>query len=127
MQQQEAALYHQIHPAKLATDISGAIISLVLLWEHDLALALVVMLVPSVVATVLVMRFADLERLKASRFGLYVGRWMTPAMQGVRIAGLAVSSLAAWWHSPAGIALGMAITLAGWTRGLLGSRRDRSA
>jgi len=73
MRQEEAVLYHQIHPAKLATDIAAAIISLVLLWEHRLALALVVMLVPSVVATALVIRFADLERLKASPLGATSG------------------------------------------------------
>jgi hypothetical protein len=124
MTRSEAVLYHQIHPAKLATDIVGAVVSLVLLWQHELAIGLAVMIVPSVVATGLVMRFADLERLKESPFGRYVGRWMTPAMQAVRVAGLVISSVAAWRHAPVWIAVGLAVTLAGWLRGALVPARD---
>jgi hypothetical protein len=44
----DRALYHQIHPVKLATDLSSAVISLWLLWQHRLAFALIVMCVPPI-------------------------------------------------------------------------------
>jgi hypothetical protein len=43
----ERVLYHQAHPLKLATDISTAVASLVLLADHRLGLALAVMFGPS--------------------------------------------------------------------------------
>lgn len=36
----ERALYHQIHPVKLAVDWSAGLVSAVLLWRHRLAAAL---------------------------------------------------------------------------------------
>jgi hypothetical protein len=82
----EKALYHQIHPAKLATDISSAAVSLYLLWAHDLQLGLIVGHIPSIIATVPVIRFADLEKYKQSDFGKYVNTYMDRRMQVVRLA-----------------------------------------
>jgi hypothetical protein len=48
----ERALYHQVHPLKLATDITTAIASLVLLSRHALWEALTVMFGPSIAAIV---------------------------------------------------------------------------
>jgi hypothetical protein len=62
----DKALYHQIHPAKLLTDWATAFVAAYLLWEHALVAGLIVGFIPSVVASALVIRFADLERLKAS-------------------------------------------------------------
>jgi hypothetical protein len=42
------------------------------LWQRDLFLAIVVATVPPLVATELVLRFADLEALKQSALGGYV-------------------------------------------------------
>jgi hypothetical protein len=46
MNPKEKYLYHQTHPLKLLTDIGAAFGSLCLLWRHQLAFALVVMLAP---------------------------------------------------------------------------------
>jgi hypothetical protein len=59
---QERYLVHQVHPAKLATDIGAAAVSTVLFWRHRLVLGLLVFLVPAPVASVLVLR-GDLSAL----------------------------------------------------------------
>lgn len=120
----EKALYHQIHPAKLLTDWSTAFTAAWLLWRGHLLLALMVGIVPAPVASALVIRFADLDRLKDSAPGRYLARYMTPAAQAVRVVGLVVFWAAAWWHSAPGLVGGLAIVVAAWGYGLL--QRDRS-
>jgi hypothetical protein len=34
----EKILFHQVHPAKLATDIAAAVVSLYFLWQHQLVI-----------------------------------------------------------------------------------------
>jgi hypothetical protein len=119
----EKALYHQIHPAKLGTDITASIVSLYLLWQHQLITGLLVHFVPPVVATILVINFIDLAPQKNSRFGRYVARMMTRPIEGVRLFGDIVSVFGAWYHSPLVIAAGLAIVLAAWLSGLVTSPR----
>ena len=119
MKLEEKVLYHQIHPAKLLTDISTALLSLVLLWKHRVAAALLVMFVPSICVSFALIRFVDLERYKRSRFGRYVRRSMTRSMEALRFAGMAVMALGAWFHRTWMIPLGLLVVLAGWLRGIL--------
>ena len=44
---------------------------------------------------------------------------MTHAMEAVRLAGMVVMAVGAWYRSPFTIALGVAVILAGWLRGLV--------
>jgi hypothetical protein len=117
MNRKEKYLYHQIHPLKLFTDIGAAFGSLFLLWRHQLAFALVVMLAPPFLISLLLMRYADLESYRQSAFGKYVARSMSHPMEAVRLAGMAVTALGAWHHSLWIIAAGSAIVLFGWLRG----------
>jgi hypothetical protein len=119
MNLKEKYLYHQIHPLKLCTDISAAFGSLCLLWRHQLAFALVVMLAPPVLISFLLMRYADLEPYRESVFGNYIARSMSHAMEAVRLAGMAVTALGAWHQSLWIIAAGGAIVLFGWLRGMI--------
>ncbi len=64
MMPEEKALYHQIHPAKLATDISAEFVSSYFFWKRRLLAGLLVLFVPPLVASTLVMRLADLEQYK---------------------------------------------------------------
>jgi hypothetical protein len=50
-------------------------------------------------------------------------RISTPTAQATRLLGNILIVIAAWFHSPVGIALGIAIVLAAWTYGLVLSRR----
>jgi hypothetical protein len=117
MNPKEKYLYRQIHPLKLFTDIGAAFGSLCFLWHHQLAFALVVMLVPPLLVSLLFMRYADLERYRESVFGKYIARSMSHAMEAVRLAGMAVTALGAWRHSLWIIFAGIVIVLFGWLRG----------
>ncbi len=74
MNPSERILYHQAHPLKLATDIGTTIIAVPILWQHDLVLGLFVALVPPVVVSALVLRFADLRAIASRRVGAYLLR-----------------------------------------------------
>lgn len=92
------------------------------LWQHQLLLGLVVMLVPPPLASFLLIRFANLERQKRSPFGRYVERYMTRATEAVRLLGMITMAAGAWLHSPAAIAAGLVVVLLAWMRGLLSPR-----
>lgn len=116
-------LYHQIHPLKLATDIAVTPISLFFLWHHRIAPALVVGLVPPVAVSAAMMIWPpDLERLKTSPLGKYISRYMTPAIEVVRLLTLIPMVLGAWIHDPWFIALGLLVLLLAWCYGLAFSR-----
>jgi hypothetical protein len=112
-------LFHQIHPAKLVTDASAAVLCLYFLWQRDLSFAVVVAMVPPLIASGLVLGFADLEALKRSGLGVYVKRYMTPAMQLLRVCGFLVMAVAAWNHAPLAILAGLAVVAAGWLKGVV--------
>src|SRR5712692_2174939 len=71
---QEKHRYHQIHPLKLLTDWSTGLIALYVFWHHQLIAAASIALIPPVVASWLLIKFANLERQRASRCGHYVQR-----------------------------------------------------
>jgi hypothetical protein len=72
----EKVLYHQIHPAKLTADVSGSLVSTYLMWRHKFVAALLSAFGPATIASVLVIRYADLEKRKHSPFGRYMHRYM---------------------------------------------------
>ena len=113
----EKALYHQIHPAKLATDILAEPVSLYFFWTHQLWLGLATHFAPPILASALVVRFADLEPLKDSPLGRYVGRHMTRAVEAARFTGDLVMVAGAWLRAPWLIALGLAVVAAAWLSG----------
>jgi hypothetical protein len=119
MNLEEKYLYHQIHPLKLFTDWSTGIIALYPLWRHNLALALIIALVPPPVVSFLLIRFANLEKYKASSFGKYIRKYMTRQVEMIRFAGYAVMVVGAWYHIIWLIPLGLMIILYGWLRGLI--------
>lgn len=114
----EKKLYHQIHPIKLAVDISTGFFTTWLLWQHDVRWFLILFLPPSIVTTILLIRFANLERLKNSAFGRYVAKFMTSTMEAVRFSGQIIMWLAAWYHMPLLIGLGLVVIIGGWCYGL---------
>jgi len=115
----EKILFHQVHPAKLATDIAAAVVSLYFLWQHQLVIGLLAHFIPPPIGSVAVICFADLEPYRSSRLGTYLARYMTPTAQASRFAGDLVTVVAAWYQSPIGIMFGLATIFAAWTYGLL--------
>jgi hypothetical protein len=123
MTREEKILYHQIHPLKLLTDATAGFAALPLLRRHRLRAALLVTLVPSILSSILIIRYADLEPYKRSAFGRYLERYMTREMQGVRLAGYLIMSLGSWYGRPWSVPLGLLVVLFGWSRGVLFPRR----
>jgi hypothetical protein len=119
MSLKEKYLYHQIHPLKLITDVGAGVGSLYPLWRHHLGFALIIMLVPPILVSFLLIRFANLEPYRQSALGKYVAQSMSRAMEVIRLAGVVVMALGAWWHSFWIVVTGSAIILFGWLRGKL--------
>ena len=114
----QAYLLHQVHAAKLASDISADIASTWLMWQRRVPAALAAGFLPAVIASTLVTR-RDLSELAGTRRGRYVLTHMPPAAQALRLAGQAVAWRGAYQHRLAGIAAGHALIAAGWSHGLL--------
>jgi hypothetical protein len=113
----EKALYHQIHPAKLATDILSEPVSLYLLWRHDLVLGLAAHFLPPILASFLVMTLADLAPIKRSPLGRYIDRHMTRPVEAARLVGDLVMVAGAWLRQPWLIGLGLAVVAGAWLSG----------
>ena len=116
---QEKVLYHQIHPAKLAVDICVTAVALYFFWIHWLLLALAVSLIPSVVASALIVRLVDLTKYADNKFGNYIKRYMTRLIEVVRFAGFVVMAVGAWVHVWWLIPIGFVVVVLGWLRGVI--------
>ena len=110
----EIKLYHQIHPAKLATDITAAIAFLFFLWRHELGLALISGFVPPIIisGTMMIWPF-NLEKPKNSLLGRYISKYMTPTIEATRLLTLVPMAWGAWTHHVWLIALGLAVLFDG--------------
>jgi hypothetical protein len=94
----EKVLYHQIHPAKLAADIGGSVVSTCLTWRQRFTWTMLTAFVPAVLASVLVIRYADLERRKHSPFGRYRRRYMDRrVVDAWRFFGQVLIWVSAWY------------------------------
>ena len=124
MTQDEKALYHQIHPLKLATDIGAEVVSLYFFWQRKLGLGLIAALVPPIIASALIINVVDLEPYKQSTFGRYVRTYMTAPAVALRIVGTVVTHIGAWTRKPALIPVGLGLVLFGWTRGILWPNKE---
>ncbi|HEY5362955.1 MAG TPA: hypothetical protein VIJ49_02005 [Aestuariivirga sp.] len=115
----EKKLYHQIHPLKLLTDISTGLFTTYLLWQHDIFWFLILFLLPSVIVSLLLMRFAGLERLRDSHLGKYIARHMTSNVEATRLCGQILMWIAAWYHSTLFVSAGLLVIVVGWSNGLV--------
>jgi hypothetical protein len=119
MTPKDRILLHQIHSAKLATDVGSGVLCLYFLWQHRLPVAVLIAVIPPLVASGLLLRFADLKTLQRSALGVYVRRHMTPAMQAVRLCGFLAMAGGAWYHSPVAILGALGIVAVGWLKGVI--------
>src|SRR6516164_6761370 len=105
MHLRDKILYHQIHPLKLGTDATAAVISLWFFWQHRLLAALILHIAPPLIASFFLISFVDLESQRRSRFGRYVKRMMSHTVEAIRLAGDIVMVFGAWYHSIYSIAI----------------------
>jgi hypothetical protein len=118
----ERALYHQIHPIKVFTDVAAAVIAIDLFWRHLLLPGLIIALLPPVLVSATLMRDVDLERYSRSAMGAYVRRFMPAWVQALRLFGVALAFYAAWYHVPAGVIGGLALVAVCWANGIVRRR-----
>ena len=112
-----ALLLHQVHLAKLGTDITAEIASGILLWQRKPTAGVLVRLVPPAIASAVLIR-SNLEPLAHTARGRYVLAHMPPAAQGIRAAGDVLTAWGSWRRSPAMILAGAIMIAAGWSFGL---------
>jgi hypothetical protein len=110
----ERYLYHQVHPLKLLTDWGSGLAALYFYWKRELLLAVLVAVVPSLVISGVLIRFANLEHYATSKRGQYIKTHMTRARELVRLAGYVVMAFAAWYHLPWMILSGLLVILLAW-------------
>jgi hypothetical protein len=116
----DRVLLHQVHPLKLAADVSASVISNTLLWRHRPLAGIVTRLALPIAGSAIVLTAADVERLRGTAVGRYVLANMSTAAVAVRLAGDMVMALGSWYRRPRWIALGLLIVAAGWSQGLVG-------
>jgi hypothetical protein len=114
----EKVLYHQIHPAKLAADISGSVVSTYLMWRHKFVAALLSAFVPAIIASILVIRYADLQKRKHSPFGRYMHRYMNRRVEAWRFFGQVVIWVGAWYRVGKLVPVGWAMVVGAWASGI---------
>jgi hypothetical protein len=119
MDLQEKILYHQIHPLKLTVDWGTGILALVPFWQHNLLAALLIAFIPSILVSIILVRFVDLEKYRQSSFGKYIRRYMTRPVELVRFVGYAAMAVGAWFHLAWLIPLGLIVILFAWLRGII--------
>ena len=73
--------------------------------------------IPAIVASVVVVRYANLDKYAASPLGKHVEKYMTRTIEAARFIGQFVSWLGAWYHAFWTIGVGLLIVILAWTRG----------
>jgi hypothetical protein len=115
----QAVLLHQVHPVKLAADISSSLVSTALLWRRHLLAGLLVRYIPPVLASAALLRFADLDARRDRPSSRYVVAHMPLAAQATRLLGDTTMAYGAWRRRPATVALGILLIALGWSDGLV--------
>jgi len=99
-------------------DITGGLVSTWLLWRHELLVGLLVAFLPSVIVTLLMVRWMDFTRQRDSTFGKYIAYHMTRLAQTIRMGGQVGMWVGAWFHFPWAIIVGAVVIFFGWTYSL---------
>lgn len=113
----EKEKYHEIHPVKLAVDVSTTLLSIYFYWVQDFILGTIIGYLPSVIVTVVMIKWVNLEKIKQSPSGRYIDKYMTNTMRLIRFAGLIVSTIAAWYNTWWLVLVGLLVILFVWLHG----------
>lgn len=116
---EEKKLYHQIHSFKLCVDISSGFLTTYLAWQHNVVWFLLLLFLPSVIVSLLVIQYVNLEYIKESRLGKYIEKYMTSRMEAFRLLGQIIMWIAAWFHLPYLILIGFLLIIIGWCNGVV--------
>jgi hypothetical protein len=106
---------HQVHPAKIAADVSASVVSNMLLWKGRPKAALAVRIVLPVAGSLAALTLADLDALAQTALGRYVLVHMPPSAQAVRLAGDALMGTGARRRNLVLLLAGAAVIVVGWS------------
>ncbi len=93
-----------------------------LFWKHKLFAGLLVIFLLPIIASLLIMRWVDLDPYKHSAFGNYIRTYMTPSVVAVRVLGTVITHSGAWYRQLLLMPVGVGIVVIGWLRGILWPR-----
>jgi hypothetical protein len=111
----DKAVVHQVHPAKIAADLTASVISNALLWTGRPKAAIAVRVLLPVAGSLAVLSLADVDAVATTRPGRYVLAHMPPSAQATRLAGDALMGVGAHRRSVALIIAGAIVIAAGWS------------
>lgn len=114
----EKNLYQQIHPVRLAVDWITGFASCYLFWKQDAVGAVIVAFGPSLLVSLVIVRFADLEPLKNSAFGRYFKRTYNRTADLIRFGGFIIMAVSSWFQDLRFAGVGLIVIIATWTYGL---------
>ncbi|MDP1676375.1 MAG: hypothetical protein Q8L88_05860 [Bacteroidota bacterium] len=114
----EKNLYQQIHPVRLITDWSSGLYACYLFWNQLLIEGLVAAFIPSLIVSLVILRFTDLEKLKNSKFGRYYKRIYNKTVDFTRFGGFVVMAAGSWSQSIQIAGVGLIIIIGTWTYGM---------
>jgi len=103
----------------LLVDWSTGLYACYLLWQQELVPAIVVAFIPSLIISLIVVRFVNLERIKNSSFGRYYKRTYNKTIDLTRFGAFVIMAIGSWSQSLIIAGIGLAIILGTWTYGLL--------
>lgn len=118
MNMPEKNLYQQIHPLRLATDWVTGFSACYLLWQQQMVSAIIVAFLPSLVVSLIIVRFADLHKIKQSPFGRYHKRTYTKTVDLIRFGGFVIMAAGSWIMQLPVAGAGLAVIIGTWTYGL---------
>jgi hypothetical protein len=111
----DRVLVHQVHPAKIGADVTGSIVSNVLLWKAQPKPAVAVRVLLPMAGSAAVLSLGDLDALAKTRRGQYVLKHMPPSAQALRLAGDALMGFGAYRRSFTLVVAGAVVIAAGWS------------
>ena len=114
----EKNLYQQIHPLRLFTDWTSGLYACYLFWNQELIPGLVLAFGPSLIVSLIILRFTDLEKLKNSRFGRYYKRTYNKTVDFTRFGGFVVMAAGSWNQTIQIVGVGLIIIIGTWTYGI---------
>ena len=119
----EKNLYQQIHPARLIADWATGLYACYLLWQQELVTAMIVAFIPSLIISLIIVRFGDLEKIKNSPFGRYYKRTYNKSIDIIRFGGFVIMAGGSWGQSYQAVGAGLSIIIGTWTYGLFSSKK----
>ncbi|MFZ4620718.1 MAG: hypothetical protein ACOYNS_09175 [Bacteroidota bacterium] len=118
----EKNLYSQIHPLRLFTDWVTGLYACYLLWYQELIPAMITAFIPSLIVSLVIVRFVNLEKVKNSPFGRYFKRTYNRTIDLTRFGGFVIMACASWMQFLPAVAVGLAVIIGTWTYGLFAKK-----